>query len=697
MASAQNNLAEGVNLFSGCDNGERAPSTSTPGTQQAQAAPVVDRFTERAFASFSLEDIERGAASDSDTLCWSRLDGIWRVETPITLADGQVDESLWGSSGPALMKLANGNFTTPRHLVVVTSPKSDDTLYIATGLGDEQFVRFQSSDGLLLQDVLRRSGPSKTFRASGPFSYGNNLTLSVTSRGRIRIQLGGFEYRRPKPNNSLEKMASQEPSDHPYLLSQNLAYLSASHRGYDIAMQDPLYLYENNKLPIFARLDSQKYYTAERHIIPVNFKYVSEGAQGTIYRKSLVSSEEHIQETSAHTFGASVTVSGGGQNLSTSNANLSATAGFSATKETSQSMSSSNTVAQAVGYSRHKKYSLIIDHPYAQLTDAFVEAVDDARNNFRYQALIDRFGTHYPYAVTYGATARMTHDLNASEYSHRASTNSSYSANAGATIYGVQGEVNVSAQSGRSTGSSGTMSDEKTTFVAVGGNGSWDQNGYSAGEDHYPILLDLRPISDLLNPMYFPGQPDIYVTVRKNLEAATRRYLAGFVSDPEKTIQTVSWLPEVEVEPIEVWRVYIRHIWCAGFHVSAKYALASSLEIQAYTGTGDARNIIDSTIKTEGLKTQKCALKSTQTRVEYGRPGYIEIRGTRSELAAVNVDLNMDWHYNKSSNKKRHDKKTFAGKFGKEVDVGHRIDEVWIVKGSALPQFELRVRFKRVK
>ncbi len=691
VSNAQDDVAS---IFSGCDDDTRAPT----GQASDKPAPVVDRFTERAFASFTMDDVERGVAGDLNSLCWSRLDGLWRAETPIILADGQVDESLWGASGPELMKLANGNFTTPRHIVIVESPKSDDTLYLATGLMGDQFVRFRSNDGVPLGEVLQRNGPSKKFRADGQFIYGNDLTLSVTSRGRIHLRIGGNDYYRPRPNNTLENMAAQEPSNHPFLLPQNLGYLAASLRGYDLAMQDPLYLYENNKQEIFKKLDPQKYYTAEKHIVPVNFKYIPESGQGTIYRKSLVSSEQHIQETSAHTFGASLTISGGGRNLANERANFSATAGFSSTKESSESMSNSKTVAQAVGYSRHKKYALVLDHPYAQLSDAFIEAVDEARDSFRYQALINKFGTHYPYAVTYGATARMTHDLDASEYSQRASQNSSFSANAGATVYGVEGSVNVSKQSGTSTGSSGTMSDEKTTFVAVGGNGSWDQNGYSAGDDNYPILLDLRPISELLNPMNFPGQPEIYVTVRRNLEAATRRYLGSFVSDPEKAIQTVSWLPEVKPpEPIEVWRVYIRKIWCAGYHPTAKYALASKLEIVGYTGSNATREDLDSTIKTDGLKTEKCALKNTRTTVDYGRPGLIELRGTRAELAAVVVELNMDWHYNKTSNKKRSDKKVFAGKLAKELPVNTRIDEVWKVKGSALPVYQLLVRFKRIK
>jgi len=201
--------------------------------------------------------------------------------------------------------------------------------------------------------------------------------------------------------------------------------------------------------------------------------------------------------------------------------------------------------------------------------------------------------------------------------------------------------------------------------------------------------------------MNFPGQPEIYVTVRKNLEAATRRYLASFVSDPEQAIQTVSWLPEVKVEPIEVWRVYVRRVWCGGFHISAKYALASKLEISAYRGTGMDRENLDSSIKTDGLKTKKCAIKNERTAIDYnhgrGDPGIIELRGTRRQLASTVVDLKMEWHYNDTTHKKRTDEKTYAGKLSKSKPVNTRLDYIWKVKGAALPEYHLQVRFKRVR
>ena len=692
---AQDFTSNPNSIFAGCENKARAPEAGEEAV--APAPPVVDRFTERAFASFTMDDVERGAAKDLNALCWARLDGVWRTESPIILAENLVDETIWGAAGPDLMKLANGNFTTPRHLVIVASPSSDDALFLTRGLQGENFVRFTSSDGIPLTDVLKRGGAVKTYQAAGAFPWGNNLRINVSRSGRIRLNLGGNDFFRPEPNNTLEIMATQEPANHPFLLPQNLGYLPASRRGYDVAMQDPLYLYQNNKQEIFAQLDPQKYYTTERHIVPVNLHYIPESGQGTVYRKSLISSEQHIQETASHSFGAQIGFTArhpkSGETIG------GASAGYSSTKTTSTSMSTSSTTAQAVGFSRHKKYALVVDHPYVQLSDAFIDAVEDARMNHRYQALINKFGTHYPYAVTFGATARMTVDMDEESYRQQASKTEGFAANAGASNFGVNGAVNVSEQSGESTSTSGKMVNEKATFVAVGGNGSWDQNGYSAGDDHYPILMDLRPIPELLNPMNFPGEPQVYIQVRKNLEKAIERYLIDVSGNPP--IETLSWLPEVEVakpEPEELWYVYVRRVWCDKGHPTAKSALASKLTITGYTGTGANRKELASTVKTDGLVASECSYRSPKrTTISYGStsPGLIQLRGTRSELRNATVELEMEWHYNSSSHKKRSAKKTIAGKLFSLIPDETSTDEVWMVTGTALPDFKLLVRFKR--
>jgi hypothetical protein len=291
----------------------------------------------------------------------------------------------------------------------------------------------------------------------------------------------------------------------------------------------------------------------------------------------------------------------------------------------------------------------------------------------------------------------MSMDLDESAYATRIASSTSFSANAGATIYGASGEVNVSEQAGKSTGMKGTMAEEKVTFVAVGGNGSWDQAGYSAGEDHYPILLDLRPISELLNPMNFPGQPEVYVTVRKNLQVAIERYLAAFPA--ENPISTEDWTAGIEpaapptVVPEEKWYVYVRQIWCGGIGSGRiKTALADKLEITGAVSGGSRV----STIKTNGMETE-CKFKNERKKFDYASssPGLLVLRGTRREMNGASVDVNLRWFYNSRNKKERNDSRTFTGVFPPDQKVGEVRDHIMEVKGVSLPTFYLRVRFKR--
>ena len=74
------------------------------------------------------------------------------------LDDSKVNESIWGAESPALLKLANGNYTRPRYLVIVKSPNSDEALYLSPGLADGEFVRFESRDGTPMSSVMQPGG-----------------------------------------------------------------------------------------------------------------------------------------------------------------------------------------------------------------------------------------------------------------------------------------------------------------------------------------------------------------------------------------------------------------------------------------------------------------------------------------------------------------------------------------------------------
>ena len=667
-------------IFAGCDAEERAPVSAPNPRDRVERSQKVDRFTQRAFASFSMDDVENSAG---EPLCWARLDGVWAQDAAIVLDDSTINTQVWGADSPELLALSTGTYTTLRYIVIVEPDDPAQALYLATGLTGSPFVKFVSSDGLALKDVLTRGGPTKTYTATAGFEYGNRMLLSVTRSGRVRLQMGRVDYYRPAPNASQETIANQLSSDDAFLMSANLEYLPASRRGYDIALQDTFYLNDNDKLEVFQDLGPQHYYIEEKRVIPLSFEFLPESSQGTVYRKSLVSSEDQIQETESHSLGGKIKTGA-------------LMAGYSTTKSSMRSMKQSNSVAQTIGYSRVKKYALVLDHAYAELSDAFVDAVEDARRNFRYQALIDKFGTHYPYAVTYGATAKMAQSFTEESYTEIVSEKAGWGAEAGVKAFGMKGTVNVKEQSGTTTGTSGTIGDDRATFVAVGGNGSWDQNGYSAGDSHYPVLLDLRPIWELLNPMNFPGEPEVYQLVRANLQKAVERHLAR-VTQSLGPIERVSLLPEVEPakpEPVEEWHVYVRRAWCTGKGVGKVKSVKGKVKIQlGDQRTGEKTIIVD------------CKKKFEKTTFSYraNNPQLLRVVGTREQIKAMRPAFEMNWIYQGTVFKqKSHDARvepfgTTSHPFYRNLDAGSSVSYVWKVSTDKWPTFHLRLRFIRIR
>lgn len=693
---AQATTTDPARIFAGCDDRERAPpqnATAETGNGAATSpATPVDRITQRRFASFSLNDLERGVPEDMASLCWARLDGVWRELESIVLDSqaGRAYATAWAGDNPDGVNMAHGKYTTPAHLVVAQSRDPSQMIYLSTGLDRTPFVRFNSRDNLTLEDVLRRGGPRKVYQAEGSFAWGNQLVIDVTRTGRVRLTLGQRQFVRPQAGVSEATMANQPPSNDAFLMNANVQGLAASRKGYDILHQDPFYLLQNPKREVFAQLDPQRYFISEARVVPIGFTLLLEGVQGMVYRKELVASETSLQETTSTTFGVdvkSITPPGVPPN----------SIGFSSTKAASRSMSESQSVAEAVAFSRHKSFALVVDHPFVTLSDEFIDAVEDARRLNRYQALIDQFGTHYPYAVTYGAAAKMTQRFSETSYATRISEQSEFAVQGGAKVFGVHASGHYSQMNGRQTGNSGTIGNEGATFQAVGGNGSWNESGYSANlAAPYPILLDLRPIHELLNPMNFPGEPEVYVKVRKNLERAVAAYITrqAVPLDARSRLTGIQPIAPPKAEPQQVWSVYVREIWCTGVG-SGRVKGVRSLDLSINSGdTG--------TTKTGGLDVP-CKFKDERKKLSYadGDPGLLTIRGSVTEIGKAIADFEMAWEYHQGpgdKGKRRTSSKRVAlGEFASKVEVGGRHDEIWIVTTDLLPKFHLRLRFKRIR
>jgi len=505
--------------FNGCASPiEAAPTPPTP-VNEPSSSPRSDIKKRRTFAAMAEPDAKIAMAEPvfSDE-CWYRLDGIWRQDADVSF-DTSVNVKSWDSEVTELLALAHGTYSNIKYILIEPSADSNQVLNVLDAEKPWVRAKFKNSGGPSLDDVFMADGPRKIYTAVGKSDFGSKLIVDLTRTGQIRIKLGKTFFYRPKPSVTKVDAKGQISSDDAFLLSANLDNLKATRTGYNVVTQDGFYFLKNKKSEVFAEADPKDYNLDEKRTVPLGLILVPEIIQGTIFQKEFSSSERSMQETTSLSFGGS---------LSSEVAGPSVAASYSQTQF--KAMTRSGSVAQSIGYSRAKQYALVRDHPYSELSDRFIDAVADARRYgdeepSNYQAIIDKFGTHYPYAVTYGAAAKMTHSMD--ERSYRSQLGKSQEANvsAGFTVYGTSGSVNVGGGISKNSENSGTIGSEKTTFVGVGGNGSWNENGWTKGDVTYPILLDLRPIDELLTPMNFPNEPEIYLKVRSKLKTAIDSYL----------------------------------------------------------------------------------------------------------------------------------------------------------------------------
>lgn len=667
--------------YLGCKENLLIPTdNNAPRTRISDRNLKTDPITQRSFASFSLDEITAGMPEDRDNLCWFRLDGVWRETGKVALDENQSVEGL-ASDNNDLLSVTNGTYTTLAHLYVEKTEHPEKVLTIRDGLHDSFFVDFISNDGLSLKEVLQRGGPKKTYHASATFHLGNTLYIDVSRSGRIRLIFDDKTFIRPKPGVSQATISAQLPADDAFLLTYNLENLSASRRGYDVVTQDPFFLLQNPKYEVFAQVDPKKYFITEKRTVPIGYSLIQEVAQGTVYKESLITSETDYQQSVSSSFGGQIGVGKRAAAIKSTSAYI-------------EGFRESDIVSQALGYSRSKQYALVVDHPYVTLSLDFIDAVEDARRYGEYSAIIEKFGTHYPYAVTYGAAAKMTLSFTKESYIEKVQEDSSFPINAGGKVFGsILGFVDYNESISDRTTQSGSIGDTGATFVAVGGNGSWNENGYSAGTTPYPILLDLRPLDELLNPMNFPNEPEIYHTVRQNLRDAITNYLLGFAN----VLNSNSLLPVVSApqpEAVEKWLVYVSQTWCSGhIWINPVEEVRGTLHGEVKTGNTYSN-------RTQKALSTPCKKKDKAKTWKASGQNLISLTGTRSELAKKELLYRFEWRYVPSFAKHKLSKqsKRYSLPLNKNLKVGEKHDVIWPVKGKPnLPQPKIRLRFERVE
>jgi len=194
------------------------------------------------------------------------------------------------------------------------------------------------------------------------------------------------------------------------------------------------------------------------------------------------------------------------------------------------------------------KYSIIADRSLIKLSKEFRRDVLAMRDRellglkTPMASFIAKYGTHYPYAVTYGGMAFLETTYSKELVDHMVETSESLQESASVSFAeqsksngcgcdsegggGLNGQLGVdtSLDSKHRLATEVRRSDESRVFGTYGGSVSRGEGwSLSAGEE-VPLLFDLRPISDLLSPIFF-DDPIVHETIRLRVKNRVRNYL----------------------------------------------------------------------------------------------------------------------------------------------------------------------------
>ena len=634
--------------FRGCEIPENANSADVE--ERLDRSPR-DRITGREFAPVASD----APTPDPDDECWTRVDGIWTEAAPVIFDTSLNDGRDWGVQGNRLAGLLHGNYTTPETLFIVSGDNPENEIWIRSGINDLRFVRFVAEDAQSVGALIGNAGVTKTYRASERSAFGGRLSLDYTAGNELRIRLGRRQFLRPK---TIDK--SDLSMDDVFVIQYQTDNFAANLKGYDVLTQDTFLLMDNRKREVFAQPGREDYRIQEKYAVPNGFNLRNELLQGNVFRRTFVSSENEVQRAESTSLGAHAKISisgavnsglagvpGAGEMSETG-----FSAGYSSSKSSVEAIREGRNVGQFVGYARTKSFALVLDQATSELSGAFLTAVADAKNYGNYDDLIREFGTHYPYAVTYGASAKMTQDITEESFSRQLTESEGKHAEAELAIHGSLLGGFASVTNSDLSGASGRVGTEDGRFIAVGGNGSWDASGFSRGERLAPILLDLRPLDELLNPMNFPNQPEVYTRIRTELAQSINRYLAS-QSRPlseDRLIDRVSYVPPIPEEVVEgpapeqeqEWHVYIKSIDCIKARGDGKFGVEGDASIRV-TGGG-------SEVAQARRLEASCKRKST-TRSAYNynartqQEGLLILRGLPSDLRSRSIRVSYEWDY----------------------------------------------------
>jgi hypothetical protein len=308
-----------------------------------------------------------------------------------------------------------------------------------------------------------------------------------------------------------------------FSLEQRPSLAKANFRGYNVFLLHPRdyqsYTGSSKLLFKYPAEDSKDYYSTDNKLIVPHGLYFKSDNLGTerAETKTVSNSAEYATEWGVQ-LGAEVGVP--------------EVASFSlnASYNNERQVASAREFRTSIARTTQTKYGLILDKSRMELNDEFRDRVLELRDELRatdavdpanYANFLRAFGTHYANAITYGGMAYLEVDFTSSQLSTFSSDEVKLALEAKASL-----EISVGVSAGgnlKVTDKLGAaVSAEQIRFGAYGGEISRGQGWSMPKGEEVPLYLDLRPIYELLSPIYFDDEI-VWTKLREGLKDAFKK------------------------------------------------------------------------------------------------------------------------------------------------------------------------------
>lgn len=305
-----------------------------------------------------------------------------------------------------------------------------------------------------------------------------------------------------------------------FTLNERPTLVRSNFRGYGVPRMNPrsFMLDTETSPPLFAYPDesSRSYRTTDSNIIiPYGLYFVVDNEGDEETTSTTVSNKREYQRAEGYSVGADVGGSYGA---------FSASAGYQRDQDDMFGGSESRESSWELASTNQTRYALVADFGHIQLDPDFEAAILDMRDAYvagvwyDVKALLHRFGTHYPYAVTYGGTAKLEAEYTKAAREELESHNLSQGVHASMSVGTVSVSGSYSEFSKVSDRFQTEMSHSRRRFWTLGGSIARGEGWSLPRGEEAPIMFDLRPLDELLSPVFF-DDPIVWEVLRPQVAA----------------------------------------------------------------------------------------------------------------------------------------------------------------------------------